>query len=96
MLTIVSRLDITQIFCDVDDFCQQWENLWQQVPQLPSTTGETAQQIKNRPIRKLASQYLRRLCLCSPRLPEEGHYVRATSHRIGIRRISMYGFLPIN
>ncbi|MFH7029742.1 MAG: hypothetical protein ACHBN1_31375 [Heteroscytonema crispum UTEX LB 1556] len=40
MLTIVSRLDITQIFCDVDDFCQQWENLWQQVPQLPSTTGE--------------------------------------------------------
>ncbi len=40
MYTIVSRLDITQIFCDVDDFCQQWENLWQQVPQLPSTTGE--------------------------------------------------------
>ncbi|MFN6526368.1 hypothetical protein [Nostoc sp. ChiSLP03a] len=24
----------------MDDFCQQWENLWQQVPQLPSTTGE--------------------------------------------------------
>lgn len=40
MSTIVSRLDITEIFCDVDDFCQQWENLWQQVPQLPSTTGE--------------------------------------------------------
>ncbi len=37
MSTIVSRLDIVQIFCDVDDFCNQWENLWQQVPQLPST-----------------------------------------------------------
>ncbi|WP_217481689.1 hypothetical protein [Nostoc sp. TCL240-02] len=33
MSTIVSRLDITQIFCDVDDFCNQWESLWQQVPQ---------------------------------------------------------------
>ncbi|MEJ6484784.1 hypothetical protein N0Y54_26290 [Nostoc punctiforme UO1] len=31
MSTIVSRLDIVQIFCDVDDFCNQWENLWQQV-----------------------------------------------------------------
>ncbi|WP_242058223.1 MULTISPECIES: hypothetical protein [Nostoc] len=31
MSTIVSRLDITQIFCDVDDFCKQWENLWQQI-----------------------------------------------------------------
>ncbi len=40
MSIIVSRLDITQIFCDVDDFCKQWENLWQQIPQLPSTTGE--------------------------------------------------------
>jgi Transposase DDE domain len=40
MSTIVSRLDITQIFCDIDDFCNQWESLWQQVPQLPSTTGE--------------------------------------------------------
>ncbi|MEA5503066.1 hypothetical protein VB735_08100 [Halotia wernerae UHCC 0503] len=40
MSTIVSRLDIEQIFCDVDDFCNQWENLWQQVPQLPSTKGE--------------------------------------------------------
>ncbi|MCC5642552.1 hypothetical protein LC607_06220 [Nostoc sp. CHAB 5824] len=40
MSTIVSRLDITQIFCDVDDFCNQWENLWLQVAQLPSTTGE--------------------------------------------------------
>ncbi|WP_265276358.1 hypothetical protein [Nostoc sp. KVJ3] len=40
MSTMISRLDITQIFCDVDDFCNQWENLWQKVPQLPSTTGE--------------------------------------------------------
>jgi hypothetical protein len=40
MSTIVSRLDITQIFCDVDDLCKQWENLSSQVPQLPSTTGE--------------------------------------------------------
>ncbi|WP_254625774.1 hypothetical protein [Nostoc sp. TCL240-02] len=40
MSTIVSRLDITQIFCDIDDFCNHWESLWQQVPQLPSTTGE--------------------------------------------------------
>ena len=27
MSTIVSRLDIVQIFCDVDDFCNQWEKL---------------------------------------------------------------------
>ncbi len=40
MSTIVSRLDITAIFCNVDDFCNHWENLWQQVPQLPSKTGE--------------------------------------------------------
>ncbi len=40
MSTIVSRLDITQIFWDVDDFCNHWENLWQQIPQLPSTKGE--------------------------------------------------------
>jgi hypothetical protein len=40
MSNIVSRLDITQIFCDVDDLCNQWERLWQQVPQLPSLKGE--------------------------------------------------------
>jgi hypothetical protein len=40
MSTIVSRLDVTQIFCDVDDFCSTWEQWWQQVPQLPSMTGE--------------------------------------------------------
>ncbi|MEH1908514.1 MAG: hypothetical protein V7L05_26880 [Nostoc sp.] len=40
MESIVSRLDVTQIFCDVDDFCSSWERMWQQVPQLPSMTGE--------------------------------------------------------
>lgn len=40
MESIVSRLDVTQIFCDVDDFCSSWERLWQQVPQLPSMTEE--------------------------------------------------------
>lgn len=40
MSTIVSRLDVTQIFCNVDDFCKQWEHMWQQVPQLPAMTGE--------------------------------------------------------
>lgn len=40
MDSIVSRLDLTQIFCDVDDFCQQWEQLWKQQPQLPSMLGE--------------------------------------------------------
>lgn len=37
---IVSHLDVTQIFCDVDDFCQQFEHLWQQQSQLPSMVGE--------------------------------------------------------
>ncbi len=27
---MASRLDITAIFCDVDDFCIQWSKLWQQ------------------------------------------------------------------
>ncbi|MBD0261412.1 MAG: hypothetical protein ICV78_01470 [Tolypothrix sp. Co-bin9] len=40
MSTIVSRLNITQIFSEVDDFCSSWEKLWQQAPQLPSMTGE--------------------------------------------------------
>lgn len=40
MDTIVSRLDITQIFCEVDDFCQRFERMWQQQPQLPSMLGE--------------------------------------------------------
>lgn len=40
MDTIVSHLDVTRIFCEVDDFCQQFERLWQQQPQLPSMLGE--------------------------------------------------------
>lgn len=40
MSTIVSRLDVTQIFCDVDDFCSQLEKMWQQVAQLQSMPGE--------------------------------------------------------
>lgn len=40
MDSIGSRLDLTQIFCDVDDFCQQFERLWEQQPQLPSMLGE--------------------------------------------------------
>ncbi|MEH2400223.1 hypothetical protein [Nostoc sp.] len=40
MESIVSRLDVTQIFCDVDDFCSSWERLWQEVPQLLSMIGE--------------------------------------------------------
>ena len=37
---MASRLDITQIFCDVDDFCIQWSKLWQQQKQLPSMPNE--------------------------------------------------------
>jgi hypothetical protein len=44
MSTIVSRLDVTQIFCDVDDFCSTWEQWWQKVPQLPSMAGERRSQ----------------------------------------------------
>lgn len=44
MSTIVSRLDVTQIFCDVDDFCKLWEQWWQQMPQLPSMGGERRSQ----------------------------------------------------
>ena len=40
MTNIVSRLDITRIFCEVDDFCQTFESHWQQQPQLPSMLGE--------------------------------------------------------
>lgn len=36
MVELQLRLDVTQIFCDVDDFYQQWELLWQQQHQLPS------------------------------------------------------------
>ena len=33
---MASRLEITQIFCDIDDFCLQWSKLWQRQKQLPS------------------------------------------------------------
>lgn len=36
MTKIVSRLDITQIFCDVDDFYKNFERQWESQPQLPS------------------------------------------------------------
>ena len=44
MSTIISRLDLTEIFCDVDNLCSLWEKLWQQVLQLPSITGERRHQ----------------------------------------------------
>ncbi|MGV2827105.1 hypothetical protein ACLFKQ_03915 [Myxosarcina sp. GI1(2024)] len=37
---MTSRLDITQIFWDVDDFCNQWSSLWQRQKQLPSMPCE--------------------------------------------------------
>ncbi len=37
---MASRLDITKIFWDVDDFCNQWSKLWQQQKQLPSMPNE--------------------------------------------------------
>ena len=40
METIVSRLDVTAIFCDVDDFCQRFKQAWSQQPQLPSLSAE--------------------------------------------------------
>lgn len=39
METIVSRLDITRIFCDLDDFCQEFERQWLQA-HLPQMSGE--------------------------------------------------------
>jgi Transposase DDE domain len=39
MTDIVSRLDLTQIFSDVDDFCQMWEKSWATVPQLASANN---------------------------------------------------------
>ncbi|NEN96333.1 MAG: hypothetical protein F6K50_12545 [Moorea sp. SIO3I7] len=40
MTNILSRLDITRMFCEVDDFCQLFECYWQQQSQLPSIAGE--------------------------------------------------------
>ncbi len=39
-MKIKNRLDLTQIFCDVDDFCQNFEYYWQQQPLLTSFTSE--------------------------------------------------------
>ena len=33
-------LDLTKIFCDCDDFCQLFERLWTEHPQLTSVCGE--------------------------------------------------------
>jgi hypothetical protein len=38
--TIVSRLDVTQIFCEVDNFYQSFERHWQQQMQLTASCGE--------------------------------------------------------
>ena len=40
MTQIVSRLDVSRIFCEVDDFCQWFEGQWEQQPQLPSLPGK--------------------------------------------------------
>jgi hypothetical protein len=37
---MASRLDITQIFGDLDNFYLQWSRLWQQQKQLPSMPQE--------------------------------------------------------
>ncbi|MBN4001734.1 MAG: hypothetical protein HWQ58_07840 [Nostoc sp. LPT] len=46
MESIVSRLDVTQIFCDVNDFCSSWERMWQQVPHTIND-WRASQQIKD-------------------------------------------------
>jgi uncharacterized protein YciW len=40
MDTLVSRLDIARLFCELDDFYQQFEHGWQHQAQLPSMPGE--------------------------------------------------------
>lgn len=40
MKPIVSRLDVTALFCDVDDFCQQFEQACSRQPQLSSMLRE--------------------------------------------------------
>ena len=39
-LSEVSRLDVSQVFWDVDDFCRMFEQHCQEQPQLPSMPGE--------------------------------------------------------
>ncbi len=40
MTDIVSRLDLTQIFSEVDDLSRTFEQHWQQQPLLRATCGE--------------------------------------------------------
>ncbi len=37
---MASRLDITKIFCDLDDFYIQWSRLWRKQKQLPSMANQ--------------------------------------------------------
>ena len=39
-MNINSRIDITQVFCDVDDFYQAFQNYSQSLPKLTSFIGE--------------------------------------------------------
>ena len=48
MDTLVSRLDVARIFCELDDFCQQFEHYWQHQAQLPSMPGERRSQSRLR------------------------------------------------
>jgi len=40
MERIVSRLEVTPLVCDVDDFCQTFEWAWAHQPQWPAMPGE--------------------------------------------------------
>jgi hypothetical protein len=44
MDTLVSRLDIAHLFCELDDFYQHFEYGWQHQAQLPSMPGERRSQ----------------------------------------------------
>ena len=39
-MELKSRLDLTEIFCDVDDFHQNFERYCRSIPQLTTITGE--------------------------------------------------------
>jgi hypothetical protein len=43
-----SHLDVTTIFWDIDNFCQNFEYMWQKVPQLPSFRGERRSRSRRR------------------------------------------------
>ena len=48
MNNIVLHLDITRIFCEVDDFCQSFEKHWQEQPMLPSKIDRSKEKsVKN-------------------------------------------------